>query len=152
MSQHMPIKAYSDCEAAIRRFRHASNPLGSSIGHLQYGPLLQGIKIMRDHLMGHTLSWTKHHPERYKILCDWTDQDHDIYMADLVAGDKSILEQEKIHTYTADAEELHMALIPEHTWVWKLGCNVLTESLRSISHQYQLIPAVPQPTRYGPNP
>jgi hypothetical protein len=137
MSQHMPIEAYSDCEAAIKRFRHTSNPLGSSIGHLQYGPLLQGIKKMRDHLKGHTLSWTKHHPERYKLLCDWTDQDHGIYMADLVAGDHSKLEREKIHTYTADAEELHMALIPEHTWVWKLGSNVLTESLRSISHKYR---------------
>jgi hypothetical protein len=44
MVQHAPICAYSDCQAAIHRFRHASNPLGASIGHLQYGPLVYGIR------------------------------------------------------------------------------------------------------------
>ncbi len=34
--QNTPTHAYSDCQAAIRRFRHASNPLGSSIGQLQF--------------------------------------------------------------------------------------------------------------------
>ena len=33
MVQHTTVNAYSDCQAAIRRFRHASNPLGASIGH-----------------------------------------------------------------------------------------------------------------------
>ncbi len=36
--QHMPVQAFSDCKAAIRRFCHASSPMGSSIGHIQYGP------------------------------------------------------------------------------------------------------------------
>ena len=47
--QHNTIRAYSDCQAAIRRFRHASNPLGSSIGQLQNGPLLSGIRQMMLH-------------------------------------------------------------------------------------------------------
>ncbi len=74
------------------------------------------IKKKQGRLQGHTLSWTKHHPERYKPLRDWTDQDHGIYMADFVAGDHLRRENE-IDTYRIDAEELHMAFIPDHTWV-----------------------------------
>ena len=84
--QNTPTHAYSDCQAAIRRFRHASNPLGSSIGQLQYGPLLQGIrKLMLHTTTGHELQWTKSHPERIKPRMDWTADDQGIYMADLVA-------------------------------------------------------------------
>ncbi len=43
MVQHNAIHAYSDCQAAIRRFRHASNTLGSSIGQLQNGPSLMAL-------------------------------------------------------------------------------------------------------------
>jgi hypothetical protein len=84
---------------------------------------------MQGHL--NMLSWTKHHPERYTHLRDWTDQDYGIYMADLlVAGDHIKLEREnKIHTYTVDAEELHIALIPKRTWVWKSERKVLSQSL-----------------------
>lgn len=33
----------SDCTSAISRFRQSSNPTGAATGHLQYGPMLQGI-------------------------------------------------------------------------------------------------------------
>ncbi len=42
--QHVPVQAFSNYQAAIRWFCHASNPMGSSIGHLQYGLLLLGIR------------------------------------------------------------------------------------------------------------
>ena len=67
MVQDMAVQAFSDCQSAIRRFRHASNPLGAAVGHLQYGPLLHGIRrLMLTHGVGHHLQWTKAHPERIK--------------------------------------------------------------------------------------
>ncbi len=59
MVQHNTIHAYSDCQAAIRCFRHASNPLGSSIGQLKNIPLLNGIrKLMLHNTMEHEMQWT----------------------------------------------------------------------------------------------
>jgi hypothetical protein len=95
MVQHTPVNAYSDCQAAIRRFRHASNPLGASIGHLQYGPLLHGIRqLMLPSELELSLQWTKSHPERFKPRLDWTTDDQGIYMADLVAGKLTTLHRE----------------------------------------------------------
>ena len=132
MVQHTPINAYSDCQAAIRRFRHASNPLGASIGHLQYGPLLHGIRqLMLPSEMGHALQWTKAHPERFKPRLDWTADDQGIYMADLVAGELTTLHREiQITTFTADADSLLNALVPAGQWVWITGSQLFTGSLR----------------------
>jgi hypothetical protein len=114
MVQHNTIRVYSDCQAAIRRFRHASNPLGSSIGQLQNDPLLNGIRhIMLHNTMGHEMQWTKSHPERSKPRMNWTADDQGIYMADLVAGELANLQKEiHITTFTADAEALLSALVP----------------------------------------
>jgi hypothetical protein len=132
MVQHTPVNAYSDCQAAIRRFRHASNPLGASIGHLQYGPLLHGIRqLMLPSELGHALQWTKSHPERFKPRQDWTADDQGIYMADLVAGELTTLHREiQITTFTADAESLLNALVPAGQWIWTTGSQLFTGSLR----------------------
>ncbi len=62
---------------------------------------------MLDDTMGHELQWTKSHPERIKPRLDWTADDHGIYMADLAAGELSVLHKEaQITTFSADAEEL----------------------------------------------
>jgi hypothetical protein len=87
MIQHNTIRAYSDCQAAIRRFRHASNPLESSISQLQNGPLLNSIrKLMLHNTMVHEMQRTKYHLEHFKPRIDWTADDQGIYMANLVAG------------------------------------------------------------------
>jgi hypothetical protein len=62
--------------------------------------------------LGHALQWTKSHPERSKPRMDWTADDQGIYMADLVAGELTILHREtQITTFTADAESLLHALV-----------------------------------------
>jgi hypothetical protein len=108
MVQHMPVQAFSDCQATIRRFRHASNPLGSLIGQLmlQCGPLLHGIRhlMLRD-TVSHDLQWTRSHLERIKPQMDWTANYQGIYMADQVAGELKVLQKEiVINTFTADEE------------------------------------------------
>ncbi len=124
MIQHTSVSAYSDCQAAIRRFRHASNSLGASIGHLQYAMMVPSE-------LGHTLQWTKSHPERLKPRMDWTADDQGIYMADLVAGKLTTLHREiQITTFTADAESLLNALVPAGQWVWTTGSKLFTGSLR----------------------
>jgi hypothetical protein len=138
MVQQNTIRAYSDCQAAIRRFRHASNPLGSSIGQLQNGPLLNGIrKMMLHNTMGHELQWTKSHPERTKPRMDWTADDQGIYMADLVAGELVNLRKEiQITTFTADAEAFLSALVPVGQWVWMAHSQLFTGSLRHTMQRY----------------
>jgi hypothetical protein len=112
MVQQHTIRAYSDCQAAIRRFRHASNLLGSSIGQLQNGPLLEGIRhLLLRNTREHAMQWTMSHPERMKPRKDWTADEEGIYMADLVAGKLATLHKEiQISTFTADAESFLNAL------------------------------------------
>jgi hypothetical protein len=82
MVQHTALRAYSNCQAAIRRFRHASSPLGSSINQLQNGPLLNGIRqLMLRNTRSYKMHWKKSHPERFKPRMDWTADDKGIYMA-----------------------------------------------------------------------
>lgn len=87
--QYVSVQVFSDCQAAIRRFCHASNPLGLSIGQLQYGSLLLlGIwNLMHRNNTTHSLQWTKTHPEQIKPrIMESTADDQGMYMVDLVAG------------------------------------------------------------------
>ena len=87
---------------------------------------------------GHDLQWTKSHPERIKPRMDWTADDQGIYMADLVAGELSVLHKEiKITTFTADGDALLNALVPEGQWVWTRGSQIFTGSLRHSKQRLQ---------------
>jgi hypothetical protein len=131
MVQDMDIQAFSDCQAAITRFRHASNPLGSSVEQLQYGPLILRIRGLMQNSTGHELQWTKSHAERIKPRMDWTADDRGIYLVDLVAGDLALLNNKvEIKTYTADADEVLASIIPAGQWVWMADNRVFTGSLR----------------------
>jgi hypothetical protein len=121
LAQLVPLTAYSDCQSAIRRFRHARNPIGSAFGHLQYGPLLHGIRQLAPSSQPHSITWTKAHPERTKPPDQWTDDDRGIHMADQVAGDtpasSKIFDDLELHQCNAD--DLLASLIPQDTWVWR---------------------------------
>jgi hypothetical protein len=138
MVQDMAVQAFSDCQSAIRRFRHASNSVGAAVGHLQYGPLLHEIRrLMLMHVAGHQLQWTKAHPERIKPRMNWTANDQGIYMADLVAGELNIFHREvAITTYVADADELLASLVPDGQWVWMADSRIFTGSLRHRAQCY----------------
>ena len=83
---------------------------------------------------GHDLQWTKSHPERIKPRMDWTADDQGIYMADLVAGELSVLHKEiKITTFTADGDALLNALVPEGQWVWTRGSQISGDTLLLIT-------------------
>ena len=75
----------NDCQSAIKRFRHAANPLGSAVGHRQYGQVLGAIRALITKY-AHSVTWTKAHPERTKQEYDWSADDRGIHMADLIAG------------------------------------------------------------------
>ncbi len=65
--------------SAIRRFRHASNPLGSSVGQLQCVPPLQGIRKLDMSSSGSNLiqkEWknqASHELVSRKKACLWSD-------------------------------------------------------------------------------
>jgi hypothetical protein len=123
--------ARSDCTSAIRCFRQASNPTGAATGHLQYGPMLQGVRARSPHL-SHSLEWTKAHPERKKPEHTWTPADIGIHTADLIAGDPVplALRHPNPSLTTVDADQVHSALIPADTWVWKDSSHLFTGSLK----------------------
>ncbi len=118
-----------------------ATPLDSSVGHLEHGSLLHGIRqLMLMNGAGHQLQWTKAHPERTKPRMDWTADDQGIYMADLVAGELATLHREvTITTYLADADELLASLVPGGQWVWMADNRIFMGSLRQRAqcHQFQ---------------
>jgi hypothetical protein len=110
--------ARSDCTSAIRRFRQASNPTDAATGHLQYGPMLQGVRARSPHLF-HFLEWTKAHPERKKPEHTWTPADICIHTADLIAAGPVplALRHPNLSLTTVDADQVHKVTIAKKRYI-----------------------------------
>jgi hypothetical protein len=93
--------------------------------------MLQGVWA-RFPFLSHSLEWTKAHPERKKPENTWTPADVGIHTADLIAVDPATLalRHPTLSLTIVDADQVHCALIPEGTWVWKDSSHLFTNSLK----------------------
>lgn len=101
MAQHMAFQIKSDCQSAIRRFRNASNPVDFSVGqlHAVWTSTFCGIRrLMLKDTEENKLQWTESQPEKIKPCMNWTADNQDIYMADLVARELVVLHTEKLRS------------------------------------------------------
>ena len=141
LAQTNEVTAYSDCQSAIRRTRQAANPIGASVGQLQYGQLLLAIRANRAR-QRHTLTWVKAHPERSKPQDTWDVHDHGIHMADMIAGCTANKppENRDIKFHQCDADEFLRAITPHGTWTWCQNRVQIKESLKQIAqrHHFQV--------------
>jgi hypothetical protein len=113
-----PIHAFSDCSSAITRALQALSPMGTAVGHLQHGALLQGIRMLSSkHRHPFSLTWTKSHPEGRKNQHLWTLEDWGIHKADELAGTLDETNQTTdLKTFHCNAEDVHAVLTLPGTW------------------------------------
>jgi hypothetical protein len=113
--------------------------MGTAVGHLQHGAILQGIRALAaQRKCQNRVTWVASHPERRKDTLQWTPADWGIHRADELAGQsKNSTTQDPGYTiFDCNAAEVHAALTPAGPWQWHTETSPFHGSLRKRAQTY----------------